>query len=203
MEVLNGYWVDVNDNKWNCALFSEKQAEEKSYSLNNCHHCIDCSNCKYCSNCNDCNDCNDCNYCDGCVNCNSSFFCKCCDNCNYCGYCNDCDNCDNCGYCDHCDDCNNCSYCHCCENCSYCINCKICDNFDENPQRITSNKIGSRKTQSTYYWTEKSEQVICGCYKGTLDNFEKRVQETHSGTIYEKEYLNWIHKIRVYKNTNL
>ena len=83
------------------------------------------------------------------------------------------------------------------KNCSDCSN---CSNFETNPQRITSSNIGSRNSQSTYYWTNDKEQIICGCYKGILSEFEERVKKVHSGTKYEKEYLEWIQKIKLYKS---
>jgi peptide methionine sulfoxide reductase MsrA len=38
--------------------------------------------------------------------------------------------------------------------------------------------------------------VRCGCFWGTLDEFEKRVIEVHEGSRYEDEYLTEIKKVR-------
>lgn len=78
------------------------------------------------------------------------------------------------------------------------MNCSNCSDFKENPQRITSEKIGSRNSSTTIYWTNDLEQVICGCYKGTLDEFEAKVKETHRKNEHGKNYINWINNVRVY-----
>jgi peptide methionine sulfoxide reductase MsrA len=38
--------------------------------------------------------------------------------------------------------------------------------------------------------------VRCGCFWGTLDEFEKRVKEVHAGTHHEVEYMKEIAKVR-------
>jgi len=52
-------------------------------------------------------------------------------------------------------------------------------------------KIGSRKSQTNFYFDKKRVQVMCGCFNGTLKEFKKAVQETHKnnkhGKIYKKE----------------
>lgn len=47
-----------------------------------------------------------------------------------------------------CFNCVNCSDCH---SCSYCHSCSDCSDFKENPQRYITPKIGSRKSQTTFY----------------------------------------------------
>jgi hypothetical protein len=123
-------------------------------------------------------------------------------------YCRGCSNCINCGYCSGCSDCRGCSNCSNCSNCSYCSNCSNCINcgycsgcsgFKENPERITSPKIGSRHNHTTYYWTKEHEQIVCGCFIGTLDDFEKAVEQKHGDNQYGIEYKNWIQKVKLYK----
>jgi hypothetical protein len=41
---------------------------------------------------------------------------------------------------------------------------------------------------------------VCGCFKGTLDDFEKAVEEKHGDNQYGIEYKNWIQKVKLYKN---
>ena len=59
--------------------------------------------------------------------------------------------------------------------------------------------MGSRESESTYYWTEYNEQMVCGCFAGTLDQFAKAVEETHGDNEHGKEYKNWIEAIKAYK----
>ena len=87
-----------------------------------------------------------------------------------------------------------------CSNCSDCSDCSDCSYFKTNPERITSAKIGSRNSQSTYYWTNEHEMIICGCFSGTLQEFENKVKEKHQGNDHEIAYMNWINKIKAYKS---
>lgn len=114
-----------------------------------------------------------------------------------CSNCSDCSDCINCTYCSDCTKCSNCTW---CSSCSSCSDCSDCSGFKTNPQRITSERIGSRNSQKTYYWTEEHEQVVCGCFKGTLDEFEQRVKEVHGDNEHGIAYQKWIDKIKIYKN---
>ena len=49
--------------------------------------------------------------------------------------------------------------------------------------------IGSRNGYTTIFHTDKGVFVQCGCFKGTLDEFEVKVKETHQGNKHEKDYL--------------
>ena len=41
-------------------------------------------------------------------------------------------------------------------------------------------------------------QVVCDCFKGSLENFEKAVLETHKDNdLYRKQYLKEIEKVKV------
>jgi len=69
MKKKDNYWVDSNNNKWSCNLYSEERAKELSGTLINCKNCIncsDCSSCRYCSSCSYCSDCSDCSSCSYC-----------------------------------------------------------------------------------------------------------------------------------------
>lgn len=50
--------------------------------------------------------------------------------------------------------------------------------------------IGSRYGYTTIY-RDKSKKaiVVCGCFHGDLDEFERAVHKTHAGTKYEAEYM--------------
>ena len=49
--------------------------------------------------------------------------------------------------------------------------------------------IGSRNDYTTLFHTDKGVFVQCGCFKGTLDEFEAKVKETHKGNKHERDYL--------------
>ena len=62
--------------------------------------------------------------------------------------------------------------------------------------------IGSRKDMTTYCFED--DKIWCGCYTGTLKEFEARVRETHKGNKqYLAEYLGWIKYVKsIAKFTN-
>ena len=94
-------------------------------------------------------------------------------------------------YCTDCINCRGCSY------CTDCTDCRGCSKIKENPQRYITPKIGSRKSRTSIYWTNKDDvQIICGCWRGNIKEFEKRVKEVHADTEHLKPYLN---QIRIFK----
>lgn len=97
----------------------------------------------------------------------------------------------------------NCQNCINCSDCSYCRSCSDCSYFKTNPQRITSSFLGSRNSQTTYYWDDKREQIICGCFKGTLEEFEEKVKITHGDNDFAKGYFKWIELVRMYRGGQL
>ena len=106
-----------------------------------------------------------------------------------------CYNCYNCCDCYYCDNCDNCS------NCYYCNNCSNCKCYIENPALYRTDRIGSRNDQTTFYYgkTENgmSLQVVCGCFRGDLEEFEKAVLKTHADNdIYREQYLKEIQKVK-------
>ena len=48
--------------------------------------------------------------------------------------------------------------------------------------------IGSRNAYTTVFHTDKGIFVLCGCFRGTLDEFAAKVKETHAGTKDERDY---------------
>ena len=48
--------------------------------------------------------------------------------------------------------------------------------------------IGSRNGCTTIYHTDKGVFVMCGCFRGTLDEFAKKVEETHGDNKYARDY---------------
>ena len=58
--------------------------------------------------------------------------------------------------------------------------------------------IGSRKGMTTYCFDD--DKIWCGCYTGTLAEFEKRVKEKHKDNKqYAKEYLGFIEYLKSLK----
>jgi hypothetical protein len=113
--------------------------------------------------------------CHGCINCS---------NCRYCRYCS---------YCHDCSDCNDCSNCSNCSNCRYC---RYCHDFTTNPMRYIGAIMGSRKSQTTTYWTADKNQVVCGCFRGTIAEFEAKVLSVHADNKYGTEYAKYIKIVR-------
>jgi hypothetical protein len=52
--------------------------------------------------------------------------------------------------------------------------------------------MGSRKAQTTTYWLDDKSQVVCGCFRGTLEEFKNKVVETHGDNEPAKEYQKYI-----------
>ena len=48
--------------------------------------------------------------------------------------------------------------------------------------------IGSRSGYTTIYHTEKGVFVMCGCFRGTLDEFAKKVEEMHGDNKHARDY---------------
>ena len=62
----------------------------------------------------------------------------------------------------------------------------VCGEYDF----ITMGPIGSRSDITTFYHLKQGGiGVNCGCFNGTLDEFETAVHETHAGTEHEKAYM--------------
>lgn len=55
---------------------------------------------------------------------------------------------------------------------------------------MTVGGIGSRQGMTTLYRCKDGLiRVNCGCFNGTLDEFEDAVHKTHAGTIHERAYM--------------
>ena len=129
-----------------------------------------------CSDCSDCRDCSDCSYCSAC---------SACSDCSYCSACR------------ACSDCRDCSACSACSDCRDCSACSDCRDYKSNPCRFVSKKIGSRKSNTTIYWLDGNEQVICGCFRGNLNEFENAVNKTHANNLtYLSDYTKLIELVR-------
>ena len=84
-------------------------------------------------------------------------------------------------------------YCH---NCSDCSCCRNCSDFNINPQRYVTPKVGSRDDNTTIYWVGNDVQVVCGCFRGNVDEWEAKIKETHKyNEKHLKEYLEQVEHI--------
>lgn len=58
--------------------------------------------------------------------------------------------------------------------------------------------FGSCNRHTHAYLTKNNKiEVTCGCFKGSIDDFEKKVKETHRDNIYGKEYKMIINLIKL------
>ena len=58
--------------------------------------------------------------------------------------------------------------------------------------------FGSCNRHTHAYKTKGNKvEITCGCFRGNLEEFEKKVEETHKGTIYEKQYKAIINLIKI------
>lgn len=189
MRIENNRYYDENNNSWSCELETMESAELKSKSLVNCFDCRDCIDC---SNCRDCRRCSDCR---SCIDCSSCIDCRDCSDCSYCRDCSSCRDCIDCIYCRSCSCCLDCSD---CRSCSDCLDCRSCSYFKNNPQKYTTKRIGSRNSQTNFYWNTKDDiQVVCGCFRGNLEEFEAKVKKTHGENEHAINYLKEIEKVKL------
>lgn len=72
------------------------------------------------------------------------------------------------------------------------------ENIEEQVDRIIKiDRIGSRKSCTYFYKTTSEIYVRCGCFFGTIAEFEARVKETHKDNKqYRMEYLKAIRYIK-------
>ena len=67
-----------------------------------------------------------------------------------------------------------------------------------NDRIIQISRIGSRNGMTTYNFDK--DIIWCGCFTGTLDEFEKQVNETHKeNPQYLKEYVGFINYLKSLK----
>lgn len=61
--------------------------------------------------------------------------------------------------------------------------------IDSNDKHCGFDCFGSQNRHTHAYMTRLGEvEVTCGCFRGTFDAFVRKVEETHAGTVYEKQY---------------
>ena len=58
--------------------------------------------------------------------------------------------------------------------------------------------FGSCNRHTHAYLTKDNKvEITCGCFRGSIEEFEKKVEKTHSGKIYEKQYKAIINAIKI------
>ena len=63
---------------------------------------------------------------------------------------------------------------------------------------IVFSNVGSRYDTTTFYKTESGCSVSCGCFNGTVDEFEAAVEKTHGNNKYGREYKSIINTARIH-----
>jgi len=78
-----------------------------------------------------------------------------------------------------------------------CVSCENCENFKSNPDCYFKNNIGSRNVGIKAYWLiGQPAQIITGCFRGTLDEFEKAVAKKHGDNEHARAYKKYIEQVR-------
>ena len=112
--------------------------------------------------------------------------------------------------CQDCQDCRNCLNCRNCQNCQYCLNCQDCRNcqdcqncssgkdYASQPEQYLTRRIGSRGGVTLFHLLDGERvRVICGCWTGSLLEFEQRVRAIYSHqSKHRAEYLTEIEKAK-------
>ena len=81
-----------------------------------------------------------------------------------------------------------------CGNAWVCGDARVCDTR----HYLNLGPIGSRNGYTTIYRDKnKKAIVVCGCFHGDLDSFERAVHKTHAGEKYEAEYMALIQLARL------
>ena len=81
-----------------------------------------------------------------------------------------------------------------CDNAWVCGDARVCGTR----HYLNLGPIGSRNGYTTIYRDKnKKAIVVCGCFSGNLDDFERAVHKTHAGTKYEAEYMALIQLARM------
>jgi hypothetical protein len=62
---------------------------------------------------------------------------------------------------------------------------------------MNHDNIGSRKSRTLFFKTDKGVFVQCGCFFGDLEKFIEKVKETHQGNNHERDYLALVEFIKI------
>lgn len=68
-----------------------------------------------------------------------------------------------------------------------------------NEDNVTLSGLGSRHGTTTAFKCADGElRVVCGCFLGTLEEFAKKVEETHGDSLYGREYKAFIEVLKIH-----
>lgn len=71
-------------------------------------------------------------------------------------------------------------------------------NIENNDNHCGFDCFGSCNRHTHAYLTKENKvEITCGCFCGSIEEFEKKVEKTHAGTIYEKQYKAIINVIKI------
>lgn len=74
-------------------------------------------------------------------------------------------------------------------------NAKICSGADY----LCFKGLGSENRNTTFFkCDDETIKVKCGCFFGTLTEFEQKVKETHGDSKYAKEYLACVEVVKIH-----
>ena len=55
----------------------------------------------------------------------------------------------------------------------------------------------SNRHTHAYLTSDNTVEITCGCFRGSIEEFEKKVKNTHAGTVYENQYNAIINVIKL------
>ena len=86
-----------------------------------------------------------------------------------------------------------------CDEARVCGQAEVCGNavIKSMSDYITISPIGSRDDTTTAFRTADGVRVKCGCFYGSIEEFEKKVKKTHGDNQYGKEYLAFAELLKV------
>ena len=70
--------------------------------------------------------------------------------------------------------------------------------INDNDSHCGFDCFGSVNRHTHAYRTKENNiEIRCGCFRGSIEDFEKRVEATHKGTIYDEQYKAIIKVIKI------
>ncbi len=82
-----------------------------------------------------------------------------------------------------------------CDNAWVCGNARVYGNADY----VCAKGLGSYYRNTTFYRCKNGDiGVACGCFRGNLDEFTKKVKSTHGDSKYAKEYLAMVEVVKIH-----
>ena len=88
-----------------------------------------------------------------------------------------------------------------CDNAEVCDNARVCGNawVCGNADYVCAKGLGSACRSTTFFKCKNGDiGVACGCFNGNLEEFAKKVKDTHGDSKYAKEYLAMIEVVKIH-----